>query len=246
MTSTTTHGNAAGHGGAAWQAYFRQTRRPLTCLCFLVPLLAIYEAGVLWSMWQGNDWSIAGAHAWMIIALDWLGYGGLYLPPVIVMVVLMGWHVVEGHPWRVGRAVLLGMFVESVVLALVLVALSYVVLGPVGRGMPATVSRSFHELLMYLGAGIYEETLFRLLLLPLIYGLALAVGLAKRPAAAVAVVGSAVVFAAAHHLGPQGQPWAAAPLVFRSLAGALFAVVFVTRGFGITVGAHAAYDILIG
>jgi hypothetical protein len=34
--------------------------------------------------------------------------------------------------------------------------------------------------------------------------------------------------------------------VFRFLAGALFAVVFVLRGFGIAAGAHALYDIYVG
>jgi hypothetical protein len=34
-------------------------------------------------------------------------------------------------------------------------------------------------------------------------------------------------------------------MVFRTLAGVYFAVLFIFRGFGITVGAHAGYDIAI-
>jgi len=99
---------------------------------------------------------------------------------------------------------------------------------------------------MYLGAGIYEETLFRLLLLPAIYGLGLLVGLGKKPAAVIAVIGSAALFALAHHVGAAGEPYSAARLLWRSVGGVFFAVVLVTRGFGIAVGSHAAFDILVG
>jgi hypothetical protein len=34
--------------------------------------------------------------------------------------------------------------------------------------------------------------------------------------------------------------------VFRATAGVFFAGLFVVRGFGITVGSHAAYDLLVG
>ena len=34
--------------------------------------------------------------------------------------------------------------------------------------------------------------------------------------------------------------------LFRTLAGVYFAVLFQLRGFGIAVGAHACYDVLVG
>ena len=52
--------------------------------------------------------------------------------------------------------------------------------------------------------------------------------------------------AAAHHAGPYGEPMRADYFVFRTVAGLYFTLLFVARGFGIAVGAHAGYDVLVG
>jgi hypothetical protein len=76
-------------------------------------------------------------------------------------------------------------------------------------------------------------------------------GLAAGPAAVVSVAATSLVFAAAHYVGPYGEPirWAARAFwfgfVFRCLAGVFFSILFVCRGFGVTAGAHAGYDILV-
>ena len=57
---------------------------------------------------------------------------------------------------------------------------------------------------------------------------------------------SATVFAAAHNLGPYGEPFHARAFLFRALAGLYFALLYALRGFGIAVGAHAGYDVLVG
>jgi membrane protease YdiL (CAAX protease family) len=57
---------------------------------------------------------------------------------------------------------------------------------------------------------------------------------------------SALLFSTAHHIGPVGEPFHGYVFVFRTLAGVFFAVVYQYRGFGIAVGAHAFYDILVG
>jgi hypothetical protein len=54
------------------------------------------------------------------------------------------------------------------------------------------------------------------------------------------------LFSLAHYVGPHGDEIRLASFIFRTLAGAFFAVLFVVRGFGIAVGAHAGYDILVG
>ena len=129
----------------------------------------------------------------------------------------------------------------------------------------ASVSPGTARAIGFLGAGIYEEVLFRLLLLPGVYFLMRALLLSKRAAVAAAMVATSSVFALAHYLEPSpgapGVDWhgfaAAAESVistphawygfsFRMLAGLVFAGLFVVRGFGITVGCHVVYDLLVG
>ena len=103
----------------------------------------------------------------------------------------------------------------------------------------------------YLGAGVYEELLFRLLLLPLLAWVLRQTKLSPAAAMSVAVLLSSLLFAAAHHVGPYGEPFTSVgsfypKFFFRTLAGIFFGLLFVYRGFGIAAGTHAGYDLLVG
>ena len=98
----------------------------------------------------------------------------------------------------------------------------------------------------YVGAGVYEETLFRLILVPVFFW---SLRLLQTPqifASTLAVTGSALLFALAHHAGSPGEPFTWFAFIFRWMAGVFFAWVFVLRGFGVAVGTHTIYDILVG
>lgn len=240
--------------------YWSQSRRPLTSLVFITPLLVIYEAGVLL---LGPQAVRNGADVWLRGLLETLDFGQYFLLPVLAVAILLGWHYTTGQPWRVSRPVLSGMLLESVVLALCLRGILYleaIVLRGLGAVLvsgeplcqvaterPATAAR----LIGFMGAGVYEELLFRLILLSgLVWGLRQA-GVRPRRAAAAAVVLTGLAFAWAHYVGPYGEPlqphrfvfWYG--LVFRVLAGVFFGGLFLARGFGVTVGTHAAYDLLV-
>jgi membrane protease YdiL (CAAX protease family) len=64
-------------------------------------------------------------------------------------------------------------------------------------------------------------------------------------AVALAASASALLFSAAHHIGPYGQPYSNYMFLFRLIAGLYFAVLFQVRGFGIAVGAHACYNLMV-
>jgi hypothetical protein len=101
------------------------------------------------------------------------------------------------------------------------------------------------------GAGIYEELVFRLILIGLLLVvLQHVLRMDHRNAMVLAVLVSAALFSAHHHITLiDGQIGRNAPFYwmefgFRTLAGVYFAVLFAIRGFGITAGAHAFYDII--
>jgi membrane protease YdiL (CAAX protease family) len=107
----------------------------------------------------------------------------------------------------------------------------------------------------YLGAGIYEELLFRLMLLPATIALLRTARLSRQASLPTAVVLTSLMFAAAHYrmdapLGLPvgwtcGEPFTPLGFVFRFAGGASLATLFAYRGFGIAVGAHAVYDLLV-
>ncbi len=101
------------------------------------------------------------------------------------------------------------------------------------------------HVLPYLGAGLYEETLFRLALFSALLGLLRSLDTPAWTAGALAAVGSATLFAAAHHVGPYGQAYGNFLFLFRMLAGLYFAALFQLRGYGIVVGTHACYNVML-
>jgi hypothetical protein len=62
----------------------------------------------------------------------------------------------------------------------------------------------------------------------------------------VAILLSAVGFSLAHYVGPHGEAWHLRSFLFRTLAGVVFAGLLTTRGLGITVGTHCAYNLFVG
>jgi hypothetical protein len=102
-----------------------------------------------------------------------------------------------------------------------------------------------------IGAGIYEELVFRLILICLLMLLFQDVlRLTHTNSIVLSVLISAALFSAHHHIDLlSGQPNANDPFnsirfAFRTIAGIYFAVLFAIRGFGITAGTHAFYDII--
>lgn len=101
------------------------------------------------------------------------------------------------------------------------------------------------QVVLALGAGLYEELVFRVLLIPAL-ALALgAAGLDQRKALAAAAVLSALAFSAAHYIGPLGDTFALGSFVFRFIGGLAFSAILVLRGFGIVAWTHALYDVFL-
>ncbi len=215
----------------------------MASLAFVAPLLLIYEGGALGSRAARN-----GADAWLRQTLDLLGFSQYFLLPALVIFALLGWHHVSRRPWRIGRGVLWGMFGESILLAIslrLLLQLQIVLREELASAVRLDLAGWAGAMSGYLGAGIYEELLFRLLMLPLAVWLLRRMSLGSTASLIAAVLLTSLLFAAAHNIGPFGERFAWFTFLFRFLAGIFFAVLFVFRGFGIAVGAHAGYDILV-
>jgi hypothetical protein len=102
------------------------------------------------------------------------------------------------------------------------------------------------QLMISLGAGLYEELLFRVIL---VGGLAWVArrlfGWQGTAAGLFAVVAGALVFSTFHYIGPYGDRLELTSFLFRAIAGVLFSALYLLRGFGITAWTHALYDVLL-
>lgn len=238
--------------------YTTATRHPWPSLLFVLPLLAAYEAGVFYLGGANPETIRNGADHWLRCALGVIGVRFFWVPPAAMAVVFTLWTLSRWGD-RPGDlvSVLSGMILESVAFALGLWALSRL-LAPmlqqagielnVALEEPASFSAAepaLRQVITYLGAGIYEEAVFRLVLFTALVAVLRILDVSRLLAIALAAAGSAVLFSVAHHVGPYGQTYSNYLFLFRLLAGVYFALLFELRGFGIAVGAHACYNVMV-
>ncbi|HEX4055329.1 MAG TPA: CPBP family intramembrane glutamic endopeptidase [Tepidisphaeraceae bacterium] len=179
------------------------------------------------------------------IFFEQLGAPGRFIPCFVVVGILLIWHMARKDPWRVHLETLWAMLFESCLLAMPLLALGTGVARwnihiPLGARMDGWQS----NVVLSLGAGIYEEFVFRLVLMTVIsVVLAKLLIVDKSLSNLLMVLGSATLFSLYHYLG--NERFQMQSFVFRTAAGIYFAGLFITRGFGITAGCHIAYDVAI-
>jgi len=242
--------------GTYWQA----TKAPRYSLLFALPLLIFYQIlAVVVPPGPGGVDVRNGADIMLQAVFVWLA--GAWGPRVF-MLCLIGvgaWLIakdIRAHPGKLSVGVLGGMLVEalflSLVFGIVVSGLTVALLGapppPMALGGILALQRlgRWTMLMLSIGAGLYEELLFRVLLVGLIAWAAHKL-LGWRPlvAGTVATVIGALIFSAFHYIGPFGDRLDVYSFVFRTIAGLFFSALYLTRGFGITAWTHALYDVLL-
>ncbi len=244
MTQAAATSSSAPHEKTG-RGYVHESELPLTSLLFLLPLMVIYELGTRYfttAAQNGYDQQII-AFTLTQRFFRLLGVHGQHLPFFACCAILLTWHVARREKWQINVPTLLGMFVESTLLALPLIVAGR----ELARYIPLAAVRATRNdtIIMSLGAGVYEELVFRLALftlLSLFFRDALKIRSAWMNLGIVAI--SALAFSGYHYLSPL-EPFNFRSFAFRTVAGAYFGGVFLLRGFGITAGTHAAYDVLI-
>jgi len=222
--------------------YLRETRRPTHCLWFLLVLAGLHEALVLWVVQGSDPGRELLAQRLIQSLLGWFGFVGSWVPGVVLVAVLLIWHRVKRDRWRVRWWVLPAMVGESLVLAVPLLVLS--ALFAVGQGLGGAGLRA--ELVRALGAGIYEELVFRLLLISGLAWLLTELVQLRHPMSLwVAVVLAALLFALCHFEPIGWEVFAWKPFAFRVAAGGYLSVIFVGRGLGVSSGCHVAYNLVL-
>ena len=229
-----------------WADYFRVSRSPLYSLVFILPLVALYELLAVAINWDSAAQLRNGADVLLRQMLAMFGLGAPYVLGALLAGAVAGawfWQRRSYESAQVTGAYLVVMLAESVLWAgFLLVSLS------VADQLLATTTADSVLLTAFLalGAGIYEEGVFRLLLISLLAAFFVRVLDWRRPLAwGISIAGAAVLFSLFHYVGPGGEAFSWNSFGYRGVAGVILGLLFVFRGFGITVYAHTVYDLLV-
>lgn len=237
---------------AGLNGYFRATRTATWGFLMALPLVILYEVGIVWvNMGQPGMIRISSEG---ILKSIFLGFGLTHEPLLLVGISLIvgigilvrerkknvrfsfrypGLMILESSVYAIGLA-----FFASGVTQLLTTTLTIVQAGePEGLAM---------KLVLSLGAGIYEELLFRVLLVGGLFLVLRKIFPNKRIIMyAIAAVVGAASFSAVHHLGSLGDPWELDIFLYRMISGLIFNVIFLVRGFAVVSWVHALYDVMV-
>ncbi len=240
---------------SATRHYHLETLRPIVCLTFVVPILFVYELGIIL---LGNESLRNGVDVWLRWILEMIGAGEILLLPLVTCGALLVLHHRRNDEWRIRLSVLVGMLLESLILAAILLfaakAHHLLLLEFASTHGHTTVmqidvapnSLGWHQLVAFCGAGLYEELAFRLLMLSSVILIVRKTGFNTVPATLFGIVLVSLLFAAVHYqiLNPGGVQFDWPTFAVRTLASVFFCVVYLMRGFGVAVGTHVTYDVL--
>ena len=238
---------------SAPSSYWQASRAPRYSLSFALPLLLFYQ--VLAVLLAHGTRSVRNG-ADVILQSLFVAVAGSW-GPLVFMACLIAvglWLVARDlrKSARLRASVFCGMLGEALLLALLFGFLVGGVTSGVLGGLQILARPTggdldrWTRLMLSLGAGIYEELLFRVLLVGALAAAARAL-LGWRPVTAgvAATLLGAAIFSAFHYIGPYGDRLQVYSFVFRMVAGLFFSALYLTRGFGITAWTHALYDALL-
>lgn len=237
------------------QGYWRASRAPRYSLLFALPLLLAYEA-LAAALPARETGGVRNGADVMLKSLFVLVAGSR--GPLLFGVLLLAlgawivWRDVAAHgpvrrPWifaaMLGESVLLALafgVVVGMITARLLGAFGALAMAPVARlDLPT-------RLMISLGAGLYEELLFRVLLVSALdWGGRHLLGWRPWAAGVGATLLGAAIFSAFHYVGPYGDAFQLQSFVFRMVGGVFFSGLYLLRGFGVDAWTHALYDVFL-
>ncbi len=233
------------------RAYWQDSRKPRYSLLLALPLFIIYQ--VLEALEPATHGGELRNGADVILETLFYRLAGPR-GPMLLAAILIGvglWLVIRDYQ-RNGRTlhfpVLLVMLGEATVLALGFGILISAITSQLVRPTAMLQQRveqmpTATKLMLSLGAGLYEELLFRVLLVgSLAWAGRRLLGWRPLVAGIWAALIGALIFSGFHYIGPYGDRLTAYSFVFRTIAGLAFSALFLLRGFGITAWTHALYD----
>ena len=230
------------HGGV--RGYLKQSREPLTAAIAVLPLFVAYQVGILVAGGARNGVDFVSD------LLRWAFGGdlGTYLIfNAVVLVGFVGAVVVLRRKGELHPRVLPLMLLECSVYAVLVGGLVNTLIHLTGlSGLLAAGGSApglLTKIVLSAGAGLYEELVFRLMMMGgLFWVLHKVGGLGRVAASLLAVVASSLIFSAVHHIV---EPFTLSAFIFRFFAGVIFAILFYGRGFAIAVWTHALYDVWV-
>jgi len=213
-----------------------------------LPLFLLYESLVLFVNAGRVSQVRVGADVWIKQLLGTVGGTGMFSLGLLVLAIGIAVFVRERKKdipivpsWfglMIGESLIYAIGVAIIVSSLV--GLLFAITPPQAAGIDRGTM-----LVLSIGAGLYEELIFRVVLVGGLFVLMRTMVDQKIVSYSIAAVIGAFIFSAVHYIGPLGDAFTMPSFMFRLFFGLALNVLFLLRGFGVAAWTHALYDVLV-
>lgn len=225
------------------RGYLRETRTPVYAAALVLPFFLVYHAGT--AVFRTHY--VNGADALIVRLFALVSVRSMFASALALIAYFAVWQLRSKAGWTVDSRKLALLYAESLAYAALLVLLTGWVTVRLGLAAPDRAQGVLERMVLYSGAGIYEELLFRGFLLgSLVLLLTRGFKMKEVPGAICAALAAALLFSAFHYVGAAGDRFTLTGFMQRTAGGLYFSAIFVTRGLGVAAAAHALYDVLVG
>jgi len=227
--------------------YIKDSKSPLYSLIFIAPVLVGYEI-LLFTLNQSDIQGLRnGADVLIRRIFHHFNIYGFYLVGFLVFLsffLAFQYHLKKGKSVKIKFNYFFLMILESFLYAILLL----LILNKSSNilSSPAVLNTKFQLLIMAFGAGIYEEFVFRVIMIGA--GLFFFNKLLRwelTTSKILAIIFASILFSIFHYIGEFGDIFLWRSFFLRTIAGLSLSVLYITRGYGITAYTHIIYDLII-
>lgn len=231
----------------AFGPYFSATSTLKYSFIMSLPLLILYETLIAITTPDTGAAVRLSTDIWIKSIAGLMGVSTLKFTAFIVLTMgLLVWFKSKDNPVALHGKFLISMVVESTVWALILWWLVSGTIGAVFAFAPDGDSLTLgQQFALSLGAGLYEELVFRVMLVPFLVFLFTKTGFGAKGSVFAGIVVGALLFSAVHYMGSMGDVFTLQSFTFRFLFGMALNALLMLRGFGIAAWTHSLYDVMV-
>ena len=229
--------------------YFSETNSLLYSYLISLPLLLLYEVLIFIAQPDSEHVVRISVDVWIKTLFSYIGQDVLSI--TLILVALLGIIVLYRERAKLSSlrtSYFGGMLIESTIYAFllsILIATAINSLLQMVQSSPIQSLSLLQQLALSLGAGLYEELFFRVLLVSGLLWIFKYLFNKQGIAYGAAILLAALIFSLVHYIGVMGDPFTFSSFLFRFLFGLALNAIYVWRGFGVAAWTHAIYDLMV-
>ena len=228
--------------------YLKYTNNLLTSSLFIFPFLIIYEF-LAFFKFKNSAYQIRNTAD--IILRDIVGifssnvmlFYSLLLLIIFLFFLIFKYEDIKKYKFNLPYISI--MYIEGIIFGIILV---FLLNGIDIFNFNITIVPSYdYSLLFYfcIGAAIWEEILFRLILINLFFFISKKLSINNNFSFIVSITFSSVLFSLFHYIGSLGDTFSMYSFIYRFVGGLYLSILYYYRGIGISMMSHFIYDFLL-